>query len=151
MMVVGEGHQLTWRQRSRIAARSAGADTPSADRMGGTSPSFMAMIARATCSVPGAWACWARASWRTFGPVTGKTGDLLLNALRCDATLGQEGARWLAGRDQSEQEMLAADVTVPEPAGMPQGEGQDGEGLGVAGCITAPRFACRACGARSAW
>jgi hypothetical protein len=60
------------------------------------------------------------------GAVTGKTGDLLLNALRRNATLGQEGARWLAGRDQSEQEMLAADVTVPEPAGMPQGEGQDG-------------------------
>ena len=58
------------------------------------------------------------------GPVTGMTDDLLLNALRCDAALGQEGARWLAGRDQSEQEMLAADVTVPEPAGMLQGEGQ---------------------------
>jgi hypothetical protein len=167
--------------------------------MGGTSPSFMAMIARATCSVPGPGACWARASWRTFsqnsralavngmntgdrssrrhspvagqvqpgragtsldgpagvregirfegrfdpgahgaqidpdgrervpvktaeqagpGPVTGKTGNLLLNALRCDAALAQEGSRSLAGRDQSEQEMLAADVTVPEPAGM---------------------------------
>jgi hypothetical protein len=51
-------------------------------------------------------------------PVTGKTSNLLLNALRCDAALAQEGARWLAGRDQGEQEMLAADVTVPEPGGM---------------------------------
>ena len=83
--------------------------------------------------------------------MTGKTDDLLLNVLRCDAALTQEGARWLAGRDQGEQEMPAADVTVPEPAGMFQGEGQDGEGPGVAGSITAPRFACRACGARSAW
>jgi hypothetical protein len=61
------------------------------------------------------------------GPVTGMTDDLLLNALRCDAAFAQEGARWLAGRDQSEQKMLAADVTMPEPAGMLQGEGQDGE------------------------
>src|SRR6202034_1545339 len=84
------------------------------------------------------------------GAVTGKTDDLLLNALRCDAALAQEGARWLAGRDQSEQEMLAADVTVPEPAGMLQGEGQGGEGLGGAGLhqrlpVRLPCLRCTVC------
>lgn len=61
------------------------------------------------------------------------TDDLLFNALRRHAMLAQDGARRLTGRDQGEQEVLAADVTVAEPAGMRQGQGQDGDGLGGAG------------------
>ena len=44
--------QLAFRERSRIAARRVVGDAPSADRMGGTAPSFMPTRARVRCSTP---------------------------------------------------------------------------------------------------
>jgi hypothetical protein len=78
------------------------------------------------------------------GPVTGMTDDLLLNALRRYAVLAQDGARRQTGRDQGKQEVLAADVTVAEPAGMLQARVRTATASGVPGSITASRPGCRA-------
>jgi hypothetical protein len=63
-------------------------------------------------------------------PEPGPADDLGLHAFRGDAPLAQGGARRFAGGSGGEQEMLTADIAVPQPAGVFLGLHHDGTGAG---------------------
>lgn len=84
------------------------------------------------------------------------TDDFRFDVCRRDALLAQHSAGGPPGGSHGEQEMFAADVTVPEAAGMflsvdHNRPGVRSETLEHHRPRLAPRLAERACGARSAW
>ena len=83
-------------------------------------------------------------------PEPDQADDLGLHALRGDTVVAQDGGRRFAGGGGGEQEMLAADMAVPQPAGVLLGLNHDGTGAGVKRSnISASRPGGPAC--RAAW
>src|SRR6266705_4361193 len=72
---------------------------------------------------------WRRTQWAGRLPEPDEADDLGLHAFGGDTMLAQGGARRFAGGGGGEQEMLTADIAVPEPAGVLLGLHYGGAGL----------------------
>ncbi|GLY71089.1 hypothetical protein Atai01_77080 [Amycolatopsis taiwanensis] len=78
--------------------------------------------------------------------------DFLLDVFWRDPLLAQDSASGRAGGGHGEQEMFAADIAVPETAGVLFGKDYNGAGVHSEALEHhRPRLVGRTCGARFAW